>query len=223
MAVAERAADCRRVTVRSSRISRSGRTTMAICARYLISASLARGAWGQYLPASFGGRTSRFAAPSWFPFGGRARTSVRRTPAEDEIGAWLDTRLEQFEIGSQPGHCNGRRVAPFRGRSIHSASGQIRCSSAQAGCIGASSARSGWIHSTAHGVGLPEPRQRPTARPTRPLLAQGSTTRRHARQALASVECTHRGDASGRLRRRFRQFLRPATATERIHKHHRTG
>ena len=34
--------------------------------------------------------------------GGRGRTSVRRTPTEDEIRAWLDTRLARFEIGSQP-------------------------------------------------------------------------------------------------------------------------
>ena len=35
-------------------------------------------------------------------FGGKARTSVCRTPTEDEIAAWLDTRLAQFEIGSEP-------------------------------------------------------------------------------------------------------------------------
>ena len=34
--------------------------------------------------------------------GGKARTSVRRAPTEDEIAAWLDTRLAGFEIGSQP-------------------------------------------------------------------------------------------------------------------------
>ncbi len=34
--------------------------------------------------------------------GGKARTSVRRTPTEDEIAAWLDTRLARFEIGSEP-------------------------------------------------------------------------------------------------------------------------
>ena len=34
--------------------------------------------------------------------GGRARTSVRRTPTEDETRAWLDTQLARFEIGSQP-------------------------------------------------------------------------------------------------------------------------
>ncbi len=34
--------------------------------------------------------------------GGKARTSVRRTPTEDEIATWLDTRLARFEIGSEP-------------------------------------------------------------------------------------------------------------------------
>ncbi len=34
---------------------------------------------------------------------GRKRTSVRRVPTGDEVAAWLDTRLAQFEIGSQPG------------------------------------------------------------------------------------------------------------------------
>ena len=47
--------------------------------------------------------------------GGRARTSVRRTPAEDEIGAWLDTRLEQFEIGSQPDTATAGELRRFEG------------------------------------------------------------------------------------------------------------
>ena len=34
--------------------------------------------------------------------GGRARTSIRRTPTEEEIAAWIDTQLASFEIGSQP-------------------------------------------------------------------------------------------------------------------------
>ena len=35
-------------------------------------------------------------------FGGKARTSVRRTPTEDEIATWLGTWLVRFEIGSEP-------------------------------------------------------------------------------------------------------------------------
>ena len=34
--------------------------------------------------------------------GGRARTSIRRVPTEDEIAAWLSTQLARFEVGSQP-------------------------------------------------------------------------------------------------------------------------
>ena len=34
--------------------------------------------------------------------GGRARTSVRRTPTEDEVAAWLDQRLARFEVGGKP-------------------------------------------------------------------------------------------------------------------------
>ena len=34
--------------------------------------------------------------------GGRARTSVRRTPTEDEVAAWLDKRLARFEVGGKP-------------------------------------------------------------------------------------------------------------------------
>ncbi len=34
--------------------------------------------------------------------GGKARTSIRRAPTEHEISAWVNTRLVQFEIGSQP-------------------------------------------------------------------------------------------------------------------------
>ena len=33
--------------------------------------------------------------------GGKARTSIRRRPTEDEVRAWLDTQLAQFEPGSQ--------------------------------------------------------------------------------------------------------------------------
>ena len=34
--------------------------------------------------------------------GGKARTSIRRVPTEDELSAWLDKRLAQFGIGSRP-------------------------------------------------------------------------------------------------------------------------
>lgn len=34
--------------------------------------------------------------------GGRSRTSIRRKPSKDEVGAWLDTYLSRFEIGSRP-------------------------------------------------------------------------------------------------------------------------
>ena len=47
--------------------------------------------------------------------GGRARTSVRRRPVEDEIGAWLDSRLARFEIGSQPHAATAGELCRFEG------------------------------------------------------------------------------------------------------------
>ena len=47
--------------------------------------------------------------------GGRARTSVRRTPTEDEIGAWLDKQLAQFEIGHQPDAAAADELRRFEG------------------------------------------------------------------------------------------------------------
>jgi len=43
-------------------------------------------------------RRSRFAS-----FGGKARTSIRRVPSQDELANWLATRTARFEMGRRPG------------------------------------------------------------------------------------------------------------------------
>ena len=45
--------------------------------------------------------------------GGRARTSIRRAPTEDELSVWLNTRLAQFEIGSRPDASTIRELRRF--------------------------------------------------------------------------------------------------------------
>ena len=47
--------------------------------------------------------------------GGRARTSVRRTPTEDEIRVWLDAQLTRFDIGSQPNAATATELRRFEG------------------------------------------------------------------------------------------------------------
>ena len=53
-------------------------------------------------------RRSRLVA-----LGGRARTSIRRTPTEDEIEAWLVTQLERFEVGSRPNTATADELRRF--------------------------------------------------------------------------------------------------------------
>ena len=45
--------------------------------------------------------------------GGRARTSIRRTPAEEEIGTWFAARLTRFEIGSRPDSATAKELRRF--------------------------------------------------------------------------------------------------------------
>ena len=47
--------------------------------------------------------------------GGRAQTSVRRTPTEDEIEAWLVAQLARFEIGFQPDAATADELVRFEG------------------------------------------------------------------------------------------------------------
>ena len=45
--------------------------------------------------------------------GGRARTSIRRTPTEGEIGVWLDAQLTRFDIGSRPDVATAAQLRRF--------------------------------------------------------------------------------------------------------------
>lgn len=45
--------------------------------------------------------------------GGRARTSIRRTPTEDEIEAWLVTQLARFEVGCRPNTATADELRRF--------------------------------------------------------------------------------------------------------------
>ena len=53
-------------------------------------------------------RRSRFAS-----FGGKARTSIRRVPSQDELANWLATRTERFEIGRRPGANTAHELKRF--------------------------------------------------------------------------------------------------------------
>ena len=47
--------------------------------------------------------------------GGKARTSIRRTPTEDEIGSWLFANLTRFEFGKQPDAATAEALDRFEG------------------------------------------------------------------------------------------------------------
>ena len=100
----------RRVTDRNSPNSSSGQTRITVFAGYPISASRARGALGPCLPVSFGGRTRRFAAPSWCPSGaGRERRFAARQPrTRSGLGlthSWRDLRSGANRTLQRPTSC----------------------------------------------------------------------------------------------------------------------
>ncbi len=47
--------------------------------------------------------------------GNRARTSIRVVPSQDEVEAWLDTQLMEFEIGSWPDSATASKLGRFGG------------------------------------------------------------------------------------------------------------